>query len=196
MGTAFSDSLNTDVDGVKTTATFDDIGDGTDDWFLWSRVADGGNVTVGAKADAAVEGGATSGSLVALLKGLQKAAVAPYPADQTPTSASSGVVANATAAAALAAVVGKTNYCTGFEITGAGATAAAVVAATVTGVTGGPLSYTVVFPASATTPITPVVVHFDPPLKASATNTAITVSVPAAGSGNTHVTVNVHGYNK
>lgn len=196
MGTAFTDSLNTDVDAIKTAATFDDLGDGTEDWYTWGRVADGGNVTIGAMADAAVEGGATSGSLVALLKGLQKAAVSPYEASETPSSSSSGVVANATATATLAGVVGKTNYCTGFEITGAGATAAAVVAATLTGTAGGTLSYTVVFPAGATLPITPVVVHFDPPLKASATNTAIAVSVPAAGAGNTHVTVNVHGYNK
>lgn len=113
----------------------------------------------------------------------------------TQVVATSGNVAAATATATLPAVAGKTNYISGFEITGAGATAAAVVDATVAGLIGGvTLHYSVTAPAGVTTPITPTVVHFDPPIPASAPNTAISVSVPSLGAGNTNTAVNVEGF--
>ncbi|WP_283807294.1 hypothetical protein [Bradyrhizobium sp. Tv2a-2] len=40
----------------------------------------------------------------------------------------------------------------------------------------------------------PLDVQFNPPLPASAANTAITVSCPSLGSGNTNNSVNVYGY--
>lgn len=115
-------------------------------------------------------------------------------ATNTPANASSGNVANGTATASLAAQASKRNYVTGFTITGAGATAASVVTATLSGVTGGPLHYTVVVPAGVTTAIQPLNVRFDTPIPASADNTAITISVPAFGAGNTNAAATINGF--
>jgi len=110
------------------------------------------------------------------------------------TTVSSGNVANASAAATLAAVAAKTNYLAGFEITAGGATGAALVSATITGLAGGTATYTFGAPAGATVAATPLVVWFPTPLPASAVNTAIVVTLPALGAGNTNATVVVHGY--
>jgi hypothetical protein len=114
----------------------------------------------------------------------------------TAVGASSGNVANASAAATLAAVAAKTNYITGFTITAAGATAASVVTATVTGLLGGTQSFTFSVPAGATVGATPLLYNFIPPHPASAVNTAITVTLPALGAGNTNAAVNVRGIQK
>ena len=108
-------------------------------------------------------------------------------------AASSGVVAAAVATATLPAVVGQTNAVSGFQITGLGATGATVVVATLTGVLGGTQSYEITVPAGATTPITPVIVSFNPPLPATGTNVAIAISVPSFGTGNTNAEVNIQG---
>ncbi len=107
---------------------------------------------------------------------------------------SSGNKAAATAAAALAAQAGKTNFLAGFSVTGSGATTGLPVIVTVTGVLGGTLSYIHTFPAGVLVPCQPLVVKFDPPIPASAVNTAITVSCPTSGSGGTHNAVNANGY--
>lgn len=107
---------------------------------------------------------------------------------------SSGNVANATATATIPAVAGRTGYLTGFEVTGAGATAGSVVNLTVTGLLGGTATYSVVVPTGVTTSITPLVVGVNPPLPASAVNTAIVVSVPAFGAGSTNAAVVAHGF--
>ena len=112
----------------------------------------------------------------------------------TPVSNSSGNIANATATATLPATAGVTNYITGFEITAAGATAGSVVTATVAGVVGGPLSYTFAAPTGALLIAQPLIVTFPTPLAATAVNTAITVSLPALGAGNTNTTTTAHGY--
>jgi hypothetical protein len=114
----------------------------------------------------------------------------------TAVAASSGDVAAGTAAASLAAVAAKTNYLTGFEITGSGATAASVVLATITGLLGGTQSIVVPVPAGAAVGITPIIVKVDPPHPASAVNTAIAVSLPTLGAGNLHACVNVRGIQK
>lgn len=119
---------------------------------------------------------------------------APYPSGSAAVASSSGNVSNAVAVATLPAVAAKTNYLSGFEVTGAGATAALVVTVTVAGVVGGPLSYTYSFPAGAAVSTRPIVVAFDPPLPASGVNTAITVTCPAGGAGNTNNAVTAHGY--
>ena len=110
------------------------------------------------------------------------------------TNASSGNVANANAVATLAAVAGKTTYITGFEVTSGGATAAALVTVTVTGLAGGTAIYTYGAVAGAVMANTPLAVTFSPPLIASALNTAIVVTLPALGLGNTNATVVAHGY--
>lgn len=108
-------------------------------------------------------------------------------------SFSSNNQANITAIATLPAVAGKTNFVTGFEITGAGATAASVVIATLTGLVN-TLHYVVAVPAGVAAPITPLVVEFSPPLPASAVNTAVSINVPAFGAGNTNAAAVIHGY--
>jgi len=115
-------------------------------------------------------------------------------AGTTQVSASSGNVANAAAVASLPAVAGKTNYLTGFQCTAAGATGALVVNVTVTGVIGGTLTYSFAFPAGVAVQATPLVMSFNPPLKASAVNTAITVTLPAGGTGNTNAAASIQGY--
>jgi hypothetical protein len=124
---------------------------------------------------------------------------APYPlgadgSDATPVTAGSGNVANASAAATIPAVVGKTAYISGFTISGAGATAAAVVNPTVAGIISGTKTYTYCAVAGATL-FNPVLdIQFCPPIPASAVNTAITVTCPALGAGNTNNTVNAYGF--
>lgn len=116
------------------------------------------------------------------------------PGGSTALTSSSGNVAAATATATLAGAAAATTYISGFEITGAGATAASVVVATVTGVIGGTMSHVIAVPAGVAVGITPLIVEFNPPLPASAANTAIVVSVPSLGAGNTNAAVVAHGY--
>lgn len=117
-----------------------------------------------------------------------------YPLGATPVTAGSGNVANAAAAATLPAVADQTTYVTGFEITGAGATVGLPVIATVTGLIGGTRSYIVVAAVGALVANTPVIVQFPVAIPANAVNTAIVISVPALGAGNTHSAVVIHGY--
>lgn len=120
--------------------------------------------------------------------------VGSYPAGATVLSASSSNVANASAAATLAGAASKTTYITGFTVTAGGATAAALVDVTVTGLTGGTATFTFAAPAGATVGATPLVVMLPRPIPASATNTSIVVTLPALGAGNTKATVNAFGF--
>lgn len=115
-------------------------------------------------------------------------------APATQVVASSGNVAAATATATLAASATKTTYITGFEVTGLGATAGLGPVLTITGLLGGTISYVVGVPAGVTVPLTPLIVQFPQPLAGSAINTAIVVSVPTFGSGNTAACVTAHGF--
>lgn len=119
----------------------------------------------------------------------------PYPDRAVPLAASSGNVANSAATATLVAVAAKTTYISGFEVTGAGATAGLPVLVTVTGVLGGTLTYVYTAEAGVLVGNKPLVVEFCPPLQASAQNTSIVVSCPALGAGNTNNSVNAHGFN-
>lgn len=116
------------------------------------------------------------------------------PSGATSISASSGVVSNATATATLAGASGKTTYITGFSITASGATAASVVAPTVTNLIGGTATYTFVAIAGATNACPALIVNLTTPVPANATNTSIVVSCPALGAGNTNCTVNAFGF--
>lgn len=108
-------------------------------------------------------------------------------------NATSGNVAAGVAAATIPAAIGKLACLAGMDVTAGGATAAAVVILTITGVKGGPLNYTYTVPAGATLPCPNLQVNFDPPLEASAQNVAIVVSLPSLGAGNTNTTVNARG---
>lgn len=181
--------LNRDGQGTQTGLYHDDPGDGSGDvWHSIGRVVDGGHVTIGAKADAAELTPGDSASVISLLKGLLTKAVAidGYPPNSTPVIARSGNVAAAAANSTLPAVVGKTNYLSGFQVVGAGATAASVILVTIVGILGGTLTYPLVIPAGVTTSIVPLSVNFYPAIPASAANTAIVVTVPSFGAGNTN----------
>lgn len=106
----------------------------------------------------------------------------------------SGNIAAAIATATLAAVAGKTTYITGFAVTGAGATAGLPVIVTVTGTITGTLSFIAVAAVGVLVANTPLIVNFPTPIPASAVNTAIAVTVPSLGPGNTHSTVVAYGY--
>lgn len=118
----------------------------------------------------------------------------PYQTSQTPLAAGSGNVANASAAATLTGTATTTVYIAGFEVTGAGATAGAVVSVTVAGLLGGSRIFTYTFATGVAVGNAPLVVAFNPPLPASAVNTAISVTCPAGGAGNTNNTVVAHGF--
>ncbi len=106
----------------------------------------------------------------------------------------SGNVANASAAATLAANATKRTWISSFQCTASGSTAALVVDATVAGVTGGTMTYTFTFPAGATVGASPLIVEFPTPVPSSAVNTAIVVTLPAGGAGNAHAACSAQGF--
>lgn len=112
----------------------------------------------------------------------------------THITAASGNVANASAAATLAAVAGKKTYITGFEVTGTGATVGQAVSVTVVGTVTGTLTYTVASATGVLVANSPLIVQFTTPIPASAANTTIVVTCPALGAGNTNSTVVAHGF--
>lgn len=109
-------------------------------------------------------------------------------------NATSGNAPNAVATATMAAVAGKTNYVTGFSVTGTGATVALGVLATLTGVINGPLSYAYAAVGGAALSNAPLIVSFPTPIPASAVNTPVSLSLPALGLGNTIAVATLHGY--
>ena len=108
-------------------------------------------------------------------------------------------VSSANAAAAnnqtLAAAATLRTYITGFTVTGGGATAASVIAVTVTGLAT-TLTFHVPIPAGATVGVVPLVVQFARPIPASADNTAIVVNVPSFGAGNTQASATATGFQR
>lgn len=109
-------------------------------------------------------------------------------------NASSGNVAAATATATLPAVAAKMNYLTGVDIDTAGATAAACVNLTITGLAGG--TQTVPFCTVAGAAVQNIRMQIRPPapLPASAVNVAIAAVLPSLGAGNTNAAVNAYGF--
>ena len=129
--------------------------------------------------------------LVAVLLGAPAALAQAYPSG---AMASSGNVANAVASAALPAVAGKTNYLTGVMMTSGGATAAAVVTCTITGLLGGTVTFIYGAPLGVGLLAQPLAMPFPYPLPASAPNVAVTASCPALGLGNTNAAISVLGF--
>jgi hypothetical protein len=110
--------------------------------------------------------------------------------------ASGGAQSNA---ATLAATAGKTNFLEGFDITGGGATAASIIEVSVTGLAAGTLKYELNILAGVTGPMNAqggFSVRFPEPLPASGVNTAITVTCPSFGAGNTNASVVAYGFQK
>src|SRR5205085_5300644 len=118
------------------------------------------------------------------------------PSGATQLANSSGNVANASAVATLAGAAGKTTYIACMNISASGATSASVVTATLAGLLGGTASFTVSVVAGATLGVPTLNVSFNPPLPASAVNTAIVLTLPALGTGNTNATVSAWGFQK
>lgn len=119
---------------------------------------------------------------------------ADYPPGSTPVTSSSGNVANAAAVATLPGVAGKTTYITGFSVTGGGATAASLVLATLAGLISGTATYVLGVVAGAAAANPAFSVQFSRPIPASAANTAVVLTVPALGAGNTNSAVVAHGF--
>lgn len=111
-------------------------------------------------------------------------------------SQNSANVANAQAQATLAAAAGLTNFVTGFMIFAGGATAGSIVLATITGLAGGTLNIPVAVPAGALLAATPITVTFPQPIQASAVNTAVVLTLPALGAGNTNGSVSLLGFQR
>lgn len=116
------------------------------------------------------------------------------PEGATPITAASGNVGNAQAVATLAGTTGKTTYIQGFQVTASGATAGLAVSVTVAGLISGTATYAFTFPAGVAVGASPLIVEFPAPIPASATNTAIVVTLPAGGSGNTNAAVAAQGF--
>jgi hypothetical protein len=71
--TTFGQALNTDINGVKTSARYADPGDGTARWFHDFRAVDGALQTVGKTADPAVTNDSdvsSNATVLAVLKGI------------------------------------------------------------------------------------------------------------------------------
>lgn len=107
---------------------------------------------------------------------------------------SNGNAANAQAQATFAATASVTNYITSMTVTGGGSTAGLATFVTLAGLADGSLFFPVVAPVGALVPFPPLVVKFDPPLAASAANTAITATLPALGAGNVAAGVAITGF--
>jgi len=118
----------------------------------------------------------------------------PLPAGATPVVGSSGNVANAQAVATLPAAAGKTTWITGFQCTASGATAALPVVVTVTGTISSNMSFIFSFVTGALLGSPMLAIAFPQPIPASAVNTAIVVTLPAGGLGNTNATVTAQGF--
>lgn len=159
----------------------------TTDTALVVGISPNGQLPSGRAADANSVPVALSNEDVAVL-------VQPYPVGRVALVAASGNKANSSAAATLTPGSTVTAFIAGFEVTAAGATVGLPVTVTVTGILGGTLSYIFAAPAGALIIAQPLVVEFNPPLPASAVNTAIVVTCPALGTGNTNAAVVAHGY--
>lgn len=111
---------------------------------------------------------------------------------------------NASIAATLPAVAGQSGYITGFEISSDGSTGGSGVLATLTGVAtlsgtavvAGTLSYAYTAQATVLVGGSTLVCEFNPPLSTPTQNQAVTLTLPALGSGNTNATVCLHGYTR
>jgi len=109
-------------------------------------------------------------------------------------SAGAAVTTSATAAASLANDGQTFWFCSGFEITGGGATAGGVVNATLSGVLGGPLVYKFPVPTGVTVAAAPLTVEFNPGLPAVSPTTDIVMTLLPLGAGNTGASAVIHGY--
>ena len=105
---------------------------------------------------------------------------------------SSGNVAAASAVATLPAPTTGSWIVTGIEVTFAGATGAANAIGTITGLSGGTVSFIVTAPAGATVAGTPIKWDWPNGLR-GIPKTAVVLTLPTLGAGNTHACATIHG---
>lgn len=107
-----------------------------------------------------------------------------------------GSAANSQLVLTMPAVANKTNYVTGISVGGNGATASLLTIATLAGGYQGSLKFPFFVPAGVNTPLGQfaVEVNFERPIPASQPNLAVTLTVPAFGSGNNLATASLRGY--
>jgi hypothetical protein len=117
----------------------------------------------------------------------------PYPVGAI-VNAPVGTQANAITTTSITGVVGRTSFLCGVQITGLGATGASTVTFTIGGLAGGTFTYYITVPAGVTTPIAPLLLTFNPPLQANATNVNIQLTLGAFGAGNTVQNIQAWGY--
>jgi hypothetical protein len=134
-----------------------------------------------------------TGSLGQSIEEVQVAGIVgtPSPAQTIQQSTASGT--NASIQGIIPAAAGKWSYLTGFVVSGLGATAAGTINVSVTGILQ-TMTIVVTIPAGVALAISPLVVFLPIPLRSSAVNTAIVVTVPAFGAGNTAEYVWAGGY--
>ena len=141
---------------------------------------------------------AVVGLAILFLIGITAGAIKPADAQSPPGAiAISNSTADAAATAAtatLAAMPGHVTYLCGFIVSGSGATAASVVAITVSNLNSS-MTFDLQVPAGATValPAQPNYT-FSPCLPGNATNTAVTVGIPSLGTGNLHSSVTAWGF--
>ena len=118
-----------------------------------------------------------------------------YPTGATPVLASANG-GNVSLTASMPAVGGKTNYVAGVFVSADGSTAGATSYVQLTGLVGGTITIGVItFPAGALLAAQPIYIQFNPPIPASAVNTAIGLTNnTAAGSGNSKTNLFLWGY--
>lgn len=107
---------------------------------------------------------------------------------------SSGNMANSPGTAVVSAVANKLSFITGFSVGSGGATAASLLDVTVSDGSTFTLHFPYAIPAGVTLAAPLLVVTFPVPIPAGAKQTAITVTCPAAGAGNTLAAVNAFGF--
>src|SRR5258708_6185896 len=117
-----------------------------------------------------------------------------WPSACVPLVSGSGNLANASAVATLAAAVGLTTYLNGFFILAGGATLGLLVNCTISGLVGGTLTFPYAAVAGVLLLSAPIFANFSPGLPAAAPNTAIVVTLPPLGTGNTNAAVFAWGY--
>jgi hypothetical protein len=123
-------------------------------------------------------------------------AASAYPPGAVASTATSGLVSNASAVATLTGVASRTMYITGFQCTPGSATAAAAVSIVVSGLITGSNTMTA-YATNATTFVpapVPTVVTYPVPVPASAANTSIVVTMGAVGAGGTTAVCNAQGF--
>lgn len=116
-----------------------------------------------------------------------------YPQNAVPLFAASGNTPNAEIELEFAATPGWVNYLTHATCTAAGATAASNQVLSIAGTLATAPSYIMSVPAGATVAAQTFDMYFEPPLMGVGGD-AITLTLPALGTGNTHAACNMQGY--